>query len=340
MRAGGDEACDMGHVDQQVRFDGMGNPCHAFEVDCAWIRRAAGDEQRRAHLAGPCLDLLVVEQAARPVHAVVMGVEPAPGEVRPGAVAQVTARGEIEAQNPVSGAQQHEEHRLVRLRARMRLHVGVGGAEEFLCALDGEALDDVDVFSAPVEAVSGITLQRLVADLVSERLAHRAAHDVLRGDELDLDALAPRLVVERLAHRRIGLGEGARCVDRGFVAIVQGASHPVPFSPLGRNSARPVSRVSRGFTGIRSPAPDGEGSDGAPGGGPLTRGMAHRGRHGPGSLVLVGSGISLDTFMRTGSPRQHRTDHGGAPGAARQSTSASRSGRPCVEVSTGSMDFV
>ena len=102
--AGGDESCDMGHVDQQARLHSLGNPCHALEVDCARIGRAAGDEQRRAHLVGPCLNLVVVQQAARPVHAIVMGVEPAPREVRSGAVAEVPARSQVEAQNPVSGA--------------------------------------------------------------------------------------------------------------------------------------------------------------------------------------------------------------------------------------------
>ena len=238
VRAGADEAGDMGHVDQQARLHCLGNPCHAFEVDCARIGRAAGDEQRRAHLARPGLDLVVVEQPARPVHAVVMGVEPAPGEVRPGAVAEMSARCEVETQDPVSGTQQHEEHRLVRLRARVRLDVGVGRAEERLRALDGEALDDVDVLAAAVEAVSGITLQRLVAHLVSERLAHRSAHDVLRCDELDLGALAARLAVERFAHRRVGIGQRTRGVDVGVVAGVRGASHPIPSSRRGRNSAR------------------------------------------------------------------------------------------------------
>ena len=256
VRAGGDEPCDMGHVDQQSGFDGFGDACHAFEVDRARIGGAAGDQQHRAHLAGPGLDPVVVEQAARAVHTVVMGVEPAPRKVRPGTVAEMTAGREVEAEDPVPGTQEHKEHRLVRLRARMRLDVGIGGAEEFLRALDGEAFDDVDVLSAPVEAVSGIALQRLVADLMPERLAHRAAHDVLRGDELDLGALAARLVVERLAHRGIGLGEGTRDVGGGVVAVVQGASHPIPFGARGGNSARPGRRPGLAAGALRRHAAD------------------------------------------------------------------------------------
>ena len=47
------------------------------------------------------------------------------------------------------------------LRPRVRLHVGVGRAEERLRALDGEALDDVDVLAAAMEAPPGVALERL-----------------------------------------------------------------------------------------------------------------------------------------------------------------------------------
>ena len=67
-----------------------------------------------------------------------------------GRLREMTARREVEAQDPVSGTQEHEEHRLVRLRARVRLHVGVGGAEELHRAFDGEAFDDVDILAAAV----------------------------------------------------------------------------------------------------------------------------------------------------------------------------------------------
>ena len=100
----------------------------------------------------------------------------------------------------------------------MWLDIGVGGAEQLLCARDGEAFDHIDMLAAAVEAVAGIALERLVADFVAERLAHRAAHDVLRSDELDPGALAARLVVKRGAHFRIGINERPRSVDRGIAA--------------------------------------------------------------------------------------------------------------------------
>ncbi len=84
-----------------------------------------------------------------------MGLEPAPGEVRPGAVAQVATRREIEAQDAVSRAGEDEEHGLVRLRPRMGLHVDVGGAEQLNHLFDGEALDGIDMLTTAMERLPG-----------------------------------------------------------------------------------------------------------------------------------------------------------------------------------------
>ena len=54
------------------------------------------------------------------------------------------ARREVEAEDPVCGLHEHEEHRLVCLRATVRLDVGVGGAEELNRALDGEMSTTVE----------------------------------------------------------------------------------------------------------------------------------------------------------------------------------------------------
>ena len=93
------------------------------------------------------------------------------------------------------------------------------------------------MLAAAVEAVAGIALERLVADLVPERLAHGTAHDVLRSDELDPDALAARLVVERGAHLRIGVGERPRDVDRKIGAGVHRACHRIAGSRGGRGGS-------------------------------------------------------------------------------------------------------
>ncbi len=62
------------------------------------------------------------------------------------------------------GFSMREVHRHVRLRAGVRLHVGVLGAEQRLRAVDRELLDDVHVLAAAVVALARIALGVLVRE--------------------------------------------------------------------------------------------------------------------------------------------------------------------------------
>ena len=67
---------------------------------------------------------------------------------------------QVHPQHGVAGLQHGEVDGHVGLRAGVRLHVGVLGAEELLGALDGEFLDDVDVLAAAVVAPARAALRR------------------------------------------------------------------------------------------------------------------------------------------------------------------------------------
>ena len=67
-------------------------------------------------------------------------------------------------------------------------------------------------------------------------VAHRAAHDILRGDELDPVALAARLAFERRAHRRVGVGERAPGMGPGAGAQMRRRAHPVADARRGGSS--------------------------------------------------------------------------------------------------------
>src|SRR5204863_3282813 len=93
------------------------------------------------------------------------------------------------------------------LRAGVGLHVRMFGAEERLRARDRRALDDVDVFTPSVVAAAWIAFGVLVGEYGAGRLENSAAHEVLRGDELEAVVLAVPLVADGLRHVRIDLGE-------------------------------------------------------------------------------------------------------------------------------------
>ena len=116
---------------------------------------------------------------------------------------QVAARIEVEAHEGVAGLQQRQEHRLVHLAAGIRLDVGEIAAEQLLGALDGQLFGDIDELAAAIVALARIALGIFVGHDRALRLEHGARDDVLRGDQLDLMALAAELVADGAEDLRI-----------------------------------------------------------------------------------------------------------------------------------------
>ena len=185
------------------------------------MRGYADPPQRRADLAGHVLDGVVFQQAGLAIDTVVMGVEPMARHIRGRPVAQMPARRKVHAENAAPRRRQREEHGLIRLRPGVRLDVDVLRPEQLSGTLDRQILDDVDILPAAVKPLSRIALERLVVDLVAKGLAHGAADDVLRRDELDLRRLAFAFLLERGGDLRVGFGQ------RG---VVQGAAMRRPCS--------------------------------------------------------------------------------------------------------------
>ena len=104
----------------------------------------------------------------------------------------------------------------------MGLDVGVVGAEEFLGALDGEALDDVDMLAAAVPAASGVPLGILVGEAGTLGLHDRLAGEVFRRDQLDVLELAVVLRGDGGRDLRIGLGERAVGIEGGVGGVCLG----------------------------------------------------------------------------------------------------------------------
>ena len=114
------------------------------------------------------------------------------------------------AEDGVARLQQREVHGLVGLRAAVRLHVGVVGAEQLLQAVDGQLLGNVHVLATTVVALARVTLGVLVGQLAALRFHHHRAGVVLAGNQLDMVFLT-------LAFIGNGLGQlGIVGLDTGF----------------------------------------------------------------------------------------------------------------------------
>ncbi|MPL75491.1 hypothetical protein SDC9_21315 [bioreactor metagenome] len=215
--AAGHEAREMRHVDHQPGADLVRDLAEFDEVDLPRDGRATGDDQLRLVLVGEGADLVIVEPAVLLAHAILDRVEPLARLVRARAVGQVTAGVEAHAEDGVAGREQRVEHALVRLAARVRLHVDEFAAEELLGAVDCQVFGNVDELAAAVIALARVALGILVRHHRALGLHHRLRDDVFRGDQLDLVALAAEFVGDRFPD--VGVAGGKAFGKEAGVAL-------------------------------------------------------------------------------------------------------------------------
>ena len=119
---------------------------------------------------------------------------------------QVAAMVQVHAQYRVPRLAQGHVDGVVGLGAGVGLHVGKLRAEELAGPLNGQVLHDVHALAAAVVPLAGVAFRILVGEHAARRGQYRLGHDVLRGDQFDVVALAlillpdglPRLGVEPL----------------------------------------------------------------------------------------------------------------------------------------------
>ncbi len=162
---------------------------------------------------------------------------------------EVTAVGEVEAQQPLPRRHQRVQHRGVGLSTRVRLHVGEVGAEQRLGPVAGDVLHHVDVLAAAVVAAAGQTLGVLVGQHAALGLQHRARHEVLRGDHLQRVALATKLFAEQFGDVGVDIGQrrGHDGGHRGLGTGVGCGSHArqsIELRALNRRRTWPASPAS------------------------------------------------------------------------------------------------
>ncbi len=163
MGAAGDEAGEVGDVEQQQRADLVGDRLERLGIEPARVGRRAGDDHLRPVLEGEGAHLVHVDAV---LGAGAVGdevVEQAAGVDRR-AVGEMAAVVEAEAEHRVARLQQRLVHAHVGVGARVRLDVGVVGAEQRLHPVDGELLDVVDDGVAAVVALAGVALGVLVGE--------------------------------------------------------------------------------------------------------------------------------------------------------------------------------
>ena len=163
-------------------------------------------------------------------------------------------RGRLDA-----GGQDRPVRNEVGVDARVRLHVGVGRAEQLAGVLGGHGFDGVDVLAAGVEPVPDGALRVLVGQPAAHGEQRRRGRVILAGDQLERITLVGKLFARRrrdarldglddLQYRAVGgacgigvLGTGSGGGGRGRVC-----GHAV----------QPTSRSDDGISGSSSSRPN------------------------------------------------------------------------------------
>ena len=158
---------------------------NTLEVDDARIGARPGDDQFRLVLLCERFQSIIVDALGRRVKSVGDKVVVQPGEVHGAAVREVPALREGHTEYGIARLQERDVHGGVRLRAAVRLDIGVGGAEQFLRTLLCERLDDVHLFAPAVVAVPGIPFGVFIRQDTAGGEQNRFAHHVLGRDEFD-----------------------------------------------------------------------------------------------------------------------------------------------------------
>ena len=99
-------------------------------------------------------------------------------------MAEVTAVRQVQSEEFVAWFHRCHKHSHICLCARMRLHVGILGAEDFLHALDGKRFRLIDHLTSAIVAVAGIAFCILVCEARPHGAHHLVADKVFRGNQL------------------------------------------------------------------------------------------------------------------------------------------------------------
>src|SRR5262245_31345650 len=168
------------------------------------------------------------------------------------------AVGEAHPEQRAAGLGDGEIGREVGRRARVRLHVGVVGLEQPPDALERQILRHVHELAAAVVALAREPLRVLVVHHRAQRLQHRVAGEVLRGDQLQRLDLAAALVGDGLEDLGIAitqLGHGAyrfwRWVDSYSVILASRATCRPPSN--GVSSQMRIQRTASSCGLVRPP---------------------------------------------------------------------------------------
>ncbi len=200
-----DEAGDMGDIGEEEGADFVGDLAEFSEVDDAGVSGVAAEDHFGFEFEGFSADGVEVDGFGVGVEFVVCGLVEDGGGIEFHAVREVSAGGEVEGDELVTGVHEGHEGGEVSVGAGVGLDVGEAAVEELFCAVDGEGFDLVVVATGLVVASVGVTFGVFVGE-AGACGGHDGRGDVVfGGDELEGGFLTFCLEGDEFGDLRVGL---------------------------------------------------------------------------------------------------------------------------------------
>lgn len=217
--AGSNQTGDVGHVDNQVGADLVGDFPHSLVVDQSAVGRGTGDQDLWSEQNGGFLQHVVVNQAGAQVDSVRHGFEvrrhsrdlSGVGLVT---VGQVATMGQVETHQSVVWLHDGLVDLQVGWRARQGLDVDAPLLRVQVEGLQGsglaQQLDSVDVLVTTVVSGARVTFGVLVAHWGSQGVEDCRGREIFGGNQVDGVLLSVDFVLDDLGNLRVGFLQVAR----------------------------------------------------------------------------------------------------------------------------------
>ena len=189
VASGDHQPGEMGNIADVIGIHFSGDLPEDLEVDLTRVRRRPGDDDLRPVLLCQFPDPVVVHPPGRRIHAVLHALEKLAGGAHLPPVREMPAFGERQPHDRLPRLDQRVVRRQIGHRPRIRLDIGVIGAEDLLRPVDRQGLDQVRDLLPLVVAFVRVPLGVFVGETAPRRQHHRLGDVVLRGDQAYLAAL-------------------------------------------------------------------------------------------------------------------------------------------------------
>ena len=123
-------------------------------------------------------------------------------------VSQMPTRRQAQTKDRIAWFYKRQKHRLIGLRSRMGLNIGVCRAEQFFDPLNRQIFCHIHMFTTAIIPTSRIAFGIFVGHNRAGRFQYGTRYNVFGGDQLDLVALATKLIVDCRSNIGICIAKG------------------------------------------------------------------------------------------------------------------------------------